>query len=301
MLIYWIILGLLVVVAGAIFIGSLLVVRERALDRLFTMDTGGDVLSRWQSAEASIPRLTLFLARAGYRKRGAALRFLAATSICAGVGAILAARLVSDPYLREMLAQPGPVAGIGELYLTMAALLPWFLFLGLALLPTLVVRASRRRVVNEVEQDLPIILDLLATLGEVGLGLDAAIARILDAHPIERTVTREFRIFQLEGLAGLSRVRCLRRLAQRLDVTAVSILVSALAQAEQTGSGWASVLRRQADDLRNRRREKAMADAHTLPVKLTVPLAIGFLPSIFIWTLGPALQQFIEMAERVIR
>ena len=302
MLTYWIILGLVLIVAGLLLVANLFVIRGRILDRLFTLDTGVVELSPlWQVDEGSIPWLTLYLGRAGYRRRGVALRFVAATSACAGVGALLAALLANNQNLQSLLRQPGPVAGIGELYLAIAAILPWFLFIGLALLPTLVVRAARRRVINEVEQDLPIILDLLATLGEVGLGLDASIARILDAHPIERTLNREFRTFQLEGLAGLSRVHCLRRLAQRLDVISVSILVSALAQAEQTGSGWADVLRRQADDLRNRRREQAMAEAHTLPVKLTVPLAIGFLPSIFIWTLGPALQQFIEMADRVIR
>jgi len=46
-----------------------------------------------------------------------------------------------------------------------------------------------------------------------------------------------------------------------LSVPAVSIFVSALVQAEQLGMGIAGILRRQADDLRDRRRERALAFA----------------------------------------
>lgn len=301
MLTFWILVGLAVLVAAAVFLGNLFVARGRALDRLFTIETGIDRATLHRSEKERRSRLSLFLSRAGFRRRGAATRFLITTLVFAAIGALIAINIALSDSIRAMLTQVGPVAGIGELYLGILNMVPWFVFLAIALIPVLVVRASRRRVIMEVDQDLSIILDLLATLGEVGLGLDAAISKILEAQPIERTLTREFRTFQLEGLAGMSRIQCLRRLAERLDAPAVTLLVSALVQAEQTGAGWAGVLRRQADDVRSRRREQAMADAHTLPVKLTLPLAIGFLPALFVWTLGPALQQFVEMAERLIR
>ena len=81
-------------------------------------------------------------------------------------------------------------------------------------------------------------------------------------------------------LAGRPRIASLRRLARRVDVTAFTIFVSALVQTEQTGSGVAEVLRRQADDLRDRRREQAVAIAMALPVKLLFPLVICFLPGL---------------------
>ena len=61
-------------------------------------------------------------------------------------------------------------------------------------------------------------------------------------------------------------------------MTAVTILISALLQAEQIGSGVAEVLRSQADDLRQRRRERAIEFSMALPVKLLFPLVICFLP-----------------------
>jgi tight adherence protein C len=72
-------------------------------------------------------------------------------------------------------------------------------------------------------------------------------------------------------------------------------------QAEQVGAGFSTVLRHQADDLRGRRRERAMVMAQALPVKLVFPLVICFLPGIFLTTLGPAFMQFFKMAEGVIQ
>ncbi len=54
------------------------------------------------------------------------------------------------------------------------------------------------------------------------------------------------------------------------------------------------MLRRQADDVRDRRRERAIEAAQALPVKRLVPLAICFLPGIFVWALGPSFAQFFQ-------
>ena len=68
-------------------------------------------------------------------------------------------------------------------------------------------------------------------------------------------------------------------------------------QAEQTGAGVATVLREQADDLRKRRRERALEEATALPVKRLVPLFICFLPGIFVWSLGPSFFQLIRFMD----
>jgi tight adherence protein C len=67
-----------------------------------------------------------------------------------------------------------------------------------------------------------------------------------------------------------------------------------LVQAEQLGKGIARCLRQQADDLRSRRRERALAFANALPVKRLFPLVICFLPGLFVWTLGPAFVQLFK-------
>ena len=102
-------------------------------------------------------------------------------------------------------------------------------------------------------------------------------------------------------LIGSPRVGSLRRLARRADVAPLTVFISAVVQAEQVGASVAGVLRRQADDLRLRRRERALAVAATLPVKLLFPLVICFLPAIFTFTLGPTFYQFFQFVDSVIR
>jgi len=51
------------------------------------------------------------------------------------------------------------------------------------------------------------------------------------------------------------------------------------------------VLRRQADDLRARRRENALSARGVAAVKLLFPLVICFLPGILVASLGPTFYQ----------
>ena len=93
---------------------------------------------------------------------------------------------------------------------------------------------------------------------------------------------------------------CFRALAARLDIISVSTFVSAMVHSEQVGGGVAESLRRQADEVWSRRRELAVQRAQTLPTKLAVPLVVCFLPGIFVYTFGPALAQFLRIAESVV-
>ena len=187
--------------------------------------------------------------------------------------------------------------GPGIFLIPVLSVAPWLIFLLVAVVPVLRVRARRHKIVLAVDRDLPMALALLATLAESGLGLDAAIERVLGALPPERPLAQELRRFRAETQAGLTRVECFRRLDRRLDMVSVSIFVSAILHAEDVGSGIAESLRRQADEVWNRRRELALQKAQSLPTKLAVPLVVCFLPGIFVYTFGPALAQFLEIAE----
>ena len=171
------------------------------------------------------------------------------------------------------------------------------MFVLVSSIPWLHVRVARRNLVNEIEQDLPITAELLATLGEAGLGFDSAIERILTSKEEDRPLANELRTFRRDLLAGSPRILALRRLTSRVDIPNLSTVVSALVQAEQVGSGLASVLRAQADDLRNRRRERALRVTQALPVKLTVPLVLCFFPAIVLAVLGPTFFEVFQMLE----
>jgi len=253
---------------------------------------------------AEEPESTLgrWLGLAGYRSADAVPVFVI-LEVCACIAGgllVLAMYLVALPARTER-AVSGVPGGIGDLFLPLVYLAPWITGVLLISLPWQAVRRARLTRVQQIEQDLSITLDLLATLCEAGLAFDAALDRVLATQSAERPLAREFRAFQLELLSGRSRIQALRRLSRRIDVPSMNMVISALVQATQIGSGIAEVLRRQADDLRSRRREQANAFAAALPIKLLFPLVICFLPGLFVVTLGPVFYQFFQFADTLIR
>jgi len=274
--------------------------KRRSLERLFTEPA--DLVERLDGDSLVGGFLRRWLYLAGYRHPVAPAMFAVIMLLAAGLG-VATVFAIRDSGMTEELFQniARLPPSIGDLLLPIGYLAPWTVLVIFVLFPWLVVRRARRQRAEKIEQDLPISLELLATLGNAGLGFDAALSRVLDSVMEGRPLAREFRTYQSDLLAGRTRVESLRRLAHRLEVSSVTILVSALVQAEQLGSGIAQALRRQADDLRDRRRERANAFAMALPVKRMFPLVICFLPGIFVWTLGPVFAQLFQFADTFIR
>lgn len=274
--------------------------RRRVLEALLVDER--DAQPDLSNSIESMSPLRRWLYVAGFHHRSSLLIYLAATILLASVGGLIAlfAWLQGSIGLasRLLISVPG---GVGEVFLPLVYASPIIAVVLPASLPTLVVRSARRRRVRAVEQDLPVTLDLLATLAEAGLAFDTALDRILRSQPADRPLARELKMFQLEILAGRSRVESLRRLSRRLDVPWFSVFVSAIVQAERTGAGLSTVLRIQADDLRNRRRERALGYAMSLPARMTLPLVVCFFPGIAVIVLGPVFFQIIQFLEGMFR
>lgn len=238
----------------------------------------------------------------GYRNRNVFSWFLLLTFCGLVVGSIIVGVIlwsgVVDQFAALLQLLPG---GVGEVFLPIAWMSPWFSLILLTAMPTLVVRSQRRQRVQMIEQDLPLTLDLLSTLAEAGLSFDSALDRILDSQPQNRPLANDFRLFQIDVLAGRGRIESLRRLMQRVEVAWFSIFISAIMHAEQVGSSLASTLRTQAEDLRIRRRERAMALAMRIPVKLLFPLIVCFLPGIMTAALGPVVYQIVQVLDSFLR
>ena len=281
---------------------------------LLRLGTGEKVRSRLKPAEeerqsAGSPStdpasglLSGWLYLAGFRAPKAVPIFCLVTFgllMCGGVGlSQLHDSGVTDQLANLLASIPG---GVGNVMIPFAQALPWLIIPAIAAIPAFVVRAVRRRRIERVDEDLPLILDLLNTLAQAGIGFDAAIDRILDAQPTERPLVQELRSFQYDILAGRPRIDSLRRLSRRLQVPTFSIFISSIIQAEQVGAGIAQTLRIQAVEFRSRRRERATAAAMSVPTKLIVPMVIGFLPGVFVALLGPMMYQALEMMDRTLR
>ncbi|MEO1528664.1 MAG: type II secretion system F family protein [Planctomycetota bacterium] len=299
------ILGFVALLVALVAAWRWLSMRTRSQQRWFEA-SGGETSNA--SADASglsdMDRRGLlgrWLYRAGYRGPTAVPLFLLATAVCTAIG-LTVALLFTFSGLQTVAEQimVGIPGGVGETFLPVVWVAPWLIFLLIGFAPLLVVRAARRQRVETIEQDLPLSLELLSTLSEAGLGFDVAVSRIQRTRLGGRALASEFQFFQADLLGGRSRVESLRRLSSRIDVPSVSVFVSALVQAEQIGMGIARVLRQQAEDVRARRRERAIAFANSLATKRVIPMVICFLPGLFVWALGPALVQLFKMVDGVL-
>jgi tight adherence protein C len=214
--------------------------------------------------EALEHRVTL----AGVQETWPTERVLAAKVVLAAGGACIGtAKLAADP------------SGLSFLLLLAAT--------GIGFVVPDALLASRARERQEaIQRELPDVLDQVTICVEAGLGFEAAMMRAATsgsgalANELARTL-------QDIGL-GMSRRAALEELIARTDVADLRHFVLAIRQAERHGVAIANVLRIQADELREKRRQRAEERALKVPVKLVFPLVLCILPSLFVVLLGPA-------------
>lgn len=193
-------------------------IRRNALARLAAMDDQRAGLS----VESRDNPLTRWLARAGYRKANAQNVFIGATVACVVVGLALS-QGYRGVFLRLLLIAVANVPGnAGEVLALLLQAGPWILLTISGFIPMVIVRAKRRARVQAIEADLPLALELFATMAEAGLGFDAALSRIVKAQGSERPLASEFLNFQHDMMAGMSRKQALRQLGRRVDVPSLS-------------------------------------------------------------------------------
>lgn len=151
-------------------------------------------------------------------------------------------------------------------------------------------RAVNRQ--TELQRALPDTMDLLTISVEAGLGFDAALAQVTRNVPgaLSEEVARTLQEMQI----GVSRVDAFRHLAERTDVEELNAFVLAMIQADMFGVSVAKVLRAQARELRQKRRQRAERMAMKVPVKIVFPMIFCILPAIFVVVLGPAVIRFFE-------
>ncbi|MCP3938881.1 MAG: type II secretion system F family protein [Actinomycetia bacterium] len=129
-------------------------------------------------------------------------------------------------------------------------------------------------------------IDQVTISVEAGLGFDGAIARYAEtgSGPLAEELMRVLQDIQL----GLARKEAFEALLARTDIADLRQFVQALRQADVHGIPLAQVLRTQAIELRERRRQRAEAKAAAIPVKVIFPMIVCILPTLFIVILGPA-------------
>ena len=143
------------------------------------------------------------------------------------------------------------------------------------------IKTRRMRVTN----DLPDLLDLMTISVAAGLGLEQAMQ--VSCARFESPVCDELRLTLREMELGLSRHDALDNLKLRTDIDDLITFAVVLSQADALGLPIGRVLEAQAEEMRDKRRQRAREKAAKVPVKILFPLALCFLPAIMIIVLGP--------------
>ena len=139
---------------------------------------------------------------------------------------------------------------------------------------------------RSMQRSLPFVLDLLTLSVEAGLDFMSAIQRIVERREVDPLGEEFIRVLR-EIQLGKTRREALRGLAIRVDEPDVRTVMNALVQADELGVGIGQILRIQADQVRNKRFERAEKLANEAPVKLLFPLLAFIFPSVFLVLLGP--------------
>ena len=154
------------------------------------------------------------------------------------------------------------------------------------LVPDVVLSSRARERQEIVQRELPDVLDQVTICVEAGLGFEAALARaaMTGTGPLVQELAHALQDMSL----GMPRREALEQMLRRTDVADLRHFVVAIAQAERHGVPIAQVLRIQADELRDKRRQRAEERALKIPVKLVFPLILCILPALFVVLMGPA-------------
>ena len=157
------------------------------------------------------------------------------------------------------------------------------------MLPDMYLNLCRRQRSESILKSLPDVLDLLSVSVEAGLGFDAALQKVVEKS--QGPLADEFDTALNEIRMGKPRREALRDMARRVEVDDVSTFVGAVVQADTLGVSISNVLAVQAEQVRQKRRQRAEEKAQKAPVKILIPMLFFIFPTIFIVLLGPALLQ----------
>jgi Flp pilus assembly protein TadB len=233
--------------------------------------TGERALARFDGLSAAESDTRKLLTSAGmYQTSVASFVGTRILGACAGVGLFT---------LLAVTGKLGTQLALGALLLTAMG---WF---G----PMAIVKRRARLRLEQIDREVPELVDLLVTTVEAGVAFGAGLQ--LASRSIVGPLGQELRLVLREQSLGLTPEEALRNLSVRVDSPSTRAFTQALVQGESLGVSIGQILRDLAIDMRKRRRQAAEERAQKTPTKILFPLIALILPALFIVTLGPAVME----------
>lgn len=146
---------------------------------------------------------------------------------------------------------------------------------------------------ENILRELPYNLDLITVSVEAGLSFDGAMARVVST--VDGDLCYEFSKTLKEIKMGIQRKVALKNMSERCDVEELTLFINSIIQADDLGVSMGKVLRIEAANLREKRKQKAREQAMKAPVKMLFPFVMFIFPAIFVIVLGPAIINIFQM------
>ena len=166
-----------------------------------------------------------------------------------------------------------------------------FVIIG-AFLPFAYLNSLIRKRQKIIVKQLPEVLDLLSISVQAGLSFDGALRKITER--MTGPIVDEFKRMQQDVRMGSPRARALQAVSKRCDVEDMYLFITSVIQAERLGTSMGKTLVNQADNMRERRRQRAKAAALKAPIKMLFPLVLFIFPAMFVVILVPPIFSIIE-------
>lgn len=162
-------------------------------------------------------------------------------------------------------------------------------------LPDLLLKNARDKRLEAIRKALPDTLDMLVICAEAGLGIDAALKRVVaEMGRRSSALGEELNQTMLELAFMPERRQALENLAERAPLPAMQAFVNTIGQAEKYGTPLARAFRVLSEEQRKERMLRAEEKAGRLPATMTVPMMLFILPALFIVLIGPAILDILD-------
>jgi tight adherence protein C len=139
---------------------------------------------------------------------------------------------------------------------------------------------------QDIQIDLPDVIDVLIVCVEAGLTFEAAVEKVVEKY--DHALADELGRVLQEIRLGRPRLEALYEMGQRTGVDELNNFIQAVIQSEQLGSGIVRILRIQSDEIREKRLLVAQERGAKASLKMLLPMIGCIFPTLWIILLGPA-------------
>lgn len=158
--------------------------------------------------------------------------------------------------------------------------------------PDLLLHSRGQERQQQIQRELPDMLDKMIISIEAGLAFEASLAAT--AASAEGPLADEFVRTVQDIRLGMSRRVAYESLQARTSSEDLHAFIRGIIQAEEHGSSISSMVRIQSKEMRMKRKLRAEAKAGQVAVKLLGPLMLCIFPVLFIVVLAPGIMNAIE-------